>query len=116
MRCTILGLPLILVSALAISGCGGDDVPVPETKSGPIRLADTMVHRDFLNEGTYSTGASIPTTISSELTRGSWELKSSRGSAQAPVKDEGGFPPPRTVNWGHVVPLPKNFKTTSRGN
>jgi len=51
---------------------------------------------------------------------GQWEKAEMRYSSYIVTfdddQDEGGFPPPRTVNWGHVVPLPKNFKTTSRVN
>ena len=81
-----------LLLAVLCAACGPNDVEIPETGPSGLRLAQGWGARDILDRGSFTDGASIETRRTREVTRGTWELTSSNGSAQTPVPDRGGFP------------------------
>ncbi|MEM1448577.1 MAG: sulfatase [Planctomycetota bacterium] len=74
------------LSTLLIWSCGSDD-PVPTTGDG-----SGVYVRDLFDGGSIVSGTSLSAERVRSITRGTWELKSSNGTAQAPVRDKGGFP------------------------
>ena len=83
---------LSLLAVLVVAGCDSGGSGPPKTGPSELRMGTAWGSRDVLDAGAFREGSSIETMRSRAVTRGTWELKSSKGSGETPVPDRGGFP------------------------